>query len=270
MHGRKSSRVLDWEYIGGEASDVKLICMAFAPRTRWTEEFDGAAGEPPDPAVWVLQSGGSGDQQVQEYTTSTANVSQTGHGCLQITALRDGAGRITSAQLITKDRLTFRYGRVEARIKVPAGPGVWPAFWMLGSDIDRVGWPACGEIDVMEYVGSDPRRVHGTLHGPGYSGLEAGIGRALDTGSELSADFHRFAVEWRPDLIEWYIDDEPYQRLLPSTVPGAWPFRHDFYLLLNLAVGGAWPGLTVEGIAFPATMLIDWVRINPLEPIVTG
>jgi beta-glucanase (GH16 family) len=230
----------------------------------WTDDFQGPAGHSPDSDTWdwELGAGGWGGEQLQDYTSSTSNASLTGDGQLAITAQREADGRITSARLITKGRVTARYGRVEARIKVPAERGAWPAFWMLGEDIDEVGWPACGEIDVMEYVAVDPTRVHGTLHAPGYSGLDGGAGRAHDLKQPLADDFHRYAVLWSPEHIEWLLDDKPYHRLTPTEVPGPWPFDHDFYLLLNLAIGGAWPGNSGFDPTLPTTMLVDWVRIT--------
>ncbi len=226
----------------------------------WSDEFDG----PLDLGVWTPETGGGGwgDDQLQVY--AAANASVTADGRLALVARREN-GTITSARLITKDRVHVRYGRVEARIKVPPGPGVWPAFWLLGADLDRVGWPACGEIDVMEYVGSRPTTVHGTLHGPGYAGLGAGIGTAYDLGRDLSAGFHVYGVQWAPDEIRWHVDGVEYQRLTPGDVPGPWPFRHPFYLLINLAVGGRWPGNDARGIRLPATVLVDWVRIHDAE-----
>lgn len=230
----------------------------------WTDNFEGLAGQPPDPAVWSheLGAGGWGCEQIQHYTSSTSNAALTGDGNLAITARRETDGRITSARIITKHRVTARYGRVEARIKVPAEAGTWPAFWMLGHDIDEVGWPSCGEIDVMEYVAVDPCRVHGTLHGPGYSGLDGGAGSTRDLGFQLADAFHRYAVLWSPTAVQWLVDDQPYHQLTPADVPGPWPFDHDFYLLLNLAVGGAWPGNASATPALPATMLVDWVEVT--------
>lgn len=230
----------------------------------WTDDFQGPADQPPDPSAWSheLGAGGWGCDQLQLYTCSTANARLTGGSCLAITAQREADGQITSARLITKHHVTARYGRIEARIKVPAEAGAWPAFWLLGDDIDEAGWPACGEIDVMEYVAIDPTRVHGTLHGPGYSGLDGGAGQAHDFGQPLAADFHRYAVLWSPTKIEWLLDDQPYHQLTPSDVPGPWPFDHDFYLLLNLAIGGGWPGNAAVAAILPATMLVDWIRIT--------
>lgn len=234
-------------------------------RSQWLDDFDGPAGTAPDADIWSLESGGGGwgDQQVQHY--APGNASLTGGGCLEIVARREpsprGTGTITSARLVTKSRLTVQYGRIEARIKVPTGEGVWPAFWALGADIDDVGWPRCGEIDVMEYLGGDPQAVHGTVHGPGYAGVGLGFGRRLETPSELSDDFHDFAVSWGPDEIRWHLDGYDYHRVTPTDVPGPWPFRHPFYLLLNLAVGGNWPGHTAHA-TLPAVMLVDWVRVT--------
>lgn len=238
--------------------------MVISNGPTWSEDFQGPAGQPPDQDSWIseLGAGGWGCGQSQHYTSSPANARLTGDGQLAITARRETDGRITSARLITKGRVTARGGRVESRLKVPAEPGTWPAFWMLGDDIDDVGWPDCGEIDVMEHVAIDPTRVHGTLHGPGYSGLDGGIGRAHDIGRPLADDFHRYAVVWSPTRIEWLLDDQPYHRLTPGDVPGPWPFDHDFYLVLTLAVGGAWPGNADVEPTLPATLLVDWVRIT--------
>ena len=221
----------------------------------WGDEFDGPA---PDPRFWTHETGagGWGDNQLQTYTDSTANTAITAEGHLAITALPD----LTSARLVTKGRFAAQHGVVEARIKVPAGPGVWPAFWMLGTDIDAVGWPQCGEIDVMEFVGSEPRRVHGTVHGPGFAGVGLGVGHAHDTGVDLSDDFHVYGVDWKAERITWLLDGEPYFTVTPSTVP-EWVFQHEFYLLLTLAIGGAWPGNEAVP-PLPATMLVDWVRVS--------
>lgn len=241
----------------------------------WSDEFDGAAGDLPDPTVWraELGGGGWGCGQSQTYTDHPANGSLDGEGHLALVARRepcrdDGgldaetAMTVTSARLVTKGRLHLRYGRVEARVKVPRGRGLWPAFWMLGADIDDVGWPACGEIDVMEVVGSQPTVVHGTLHGPGYAGLEHGVGHGHDAGVDLAADFHVYGVEWTPGRITWRLDGEPYATLTPDDVPGdRWPFTHDHFLLLNLAVGGDWPGNANDDPPLPATLLVDWVRV---------
>lgn len=232
----------------------------------WAEEFTGPPGSLPDPRTWSAELGGGGwgDNQLQHYTASADNGVIDERGRLAITARRSPPqGAVTSARLTTKGRLNLRYGRISARIKVPSGRGLWPAFWMLGSDIDDVGWPACGELDVMEHVGSRPTTVQGTVHGPGYAGLSGGVGRAHDAGVDLTADFHVYGVDWTPDRITWHLDGEPYGSVAPPDVPGPWPFAHDFHLVVNLAVGGDWPGNEVETAtldALPATMLVDWIR----------
>jgi len=233
-------------------------------RLVWAEEFRGPPGAPPDPRVWRHETGagGWGDEQLQRYTAEPSNAHLTGSGHLAVTARRDDDGEITSARLVTQDALTVRYGRIEARIRLPRGPGVWPAFWMLGADLDAVGWPACGEIDVMEHVGSDPSAVHGTVHGPGYSGLGGGVGGVFRGERPLASAFHTFGVTWSADEIRWHVDGAEYFRCGPDDVPGPWPFRHPFFLLVNLAVGGRWPGNTVDGLRLPATMLVDWIRVH--------
>jgi beta-glucanase (GH16 family) len=231
----------------------------------WLDEFDGPAGTPPSARHWraELGDGGWGDDQLQRYTGDPANAALDGRGRLAITARRSAAGAITSARLITKGLVAARHGRVEARIKVPAGRGMWPAFWLLGTDIDAVGWPRCGEIDVMEVVGSEPRTVHGTLHGPGHAGVGLGIGAAHDAGLDLTERFHVYAVDWAPGRITWSLDGAPYSTLGRADVPGgARVFEHDFFLLVNLAVGGSWPGNSTDDPPLPATMLIDWIRVT--------
>ena len=170
----------------------------------------------------------------------------------------------TSARLITKRKFEQRFGRFEARLKLPAGQGLWPAFWMLGADIDAVGWPACGEIDIMENIGREPGTVHGTLHGPGYSGAQ-GVGApyALPAGQRFADSFHTFAVEWEPQAIRWYVDGRLYQTRAPDDLPAGsrWVFDRPFFLLLNVAVGGNWPGAPDTSTTFPQAMLVDYVRV---------
>ena len=235
----------------------------------WAQEFDGPAGAPPDPSVWVAELGGGGwgDDQLQSYSQPPANAYLTGSGQLAIVARddADAPGGISSARLTTRGLVAFRYGRVAARIKVPSGAGVWPAFWMLGTDIDAVGWPACGEIDVMEHVGSDPTAVHGTVHGPGYAGIGHGVGHRFDSRSRLSDDFHTYAVAWSAASISWQLDGHEYFRVAAADVPGPWPFDKAFFLMINLAIGGRWPGNEPDASTLPAEMLIDWIRVDGSE-----
>jgi beta-glucanase (GH16 family) len=234
--------------------------------TTWSDEFDGPVGGTVDPAVWGFEVGahGWGNRELQAYTDGTANAALDGRGNLAVTARRDGTGACTSARLVSKERFAFRYGLVTARVRLPGGRGIWPAFWMLGHDIDRAGWPGCGEIDVLECFGTgdESRIVHGTVHGPGYAGRD-GVTASITSGHDLADDFHDYAVRWAPDRIEWLLDGEEYHRVTPDDVPGPWVFDHEFYLLLNVAVGGDLSVPPDEKV-FARTMLVDHVRVEPV------
>ncbi|MFJ3671213.1 family 16 glycosylhydrolase [Streptomyces sp. NPDC090106] len=242
-------------------------------RLSWSDEFGGAEGTPPDPARWVHDVGGEpqwGNEEWQYYTERPSNAALDGRGHLSLTARRErlpgmadcayGTCDITSARLTTKGLFAQRYGRFEARIKVPQGSATLPAFWMMGADDDTNSWPANGEIDVMEVVGGEPATVHGTLHGPGYADEGAGGHEEL-TGGEILADgFHTYGVEWTGKQVTWTLDGRAYHRERPR--PGrSWVFDHEFYLLLNLAVGGVWPGPVTDETTLPARMSVDWVRV---------
>jgi beta-glucanase (GH16 family) len=245
----------------------------------WSDEFDGPAGASVDPQKWVADTGGGGwgNQEREFYTTRAENISLDGTGHLAITALAEppsttlrcwyGSCRYTSARIKTKDRFAQTYGRFEARIRIPRGQGLWPAFWMLGDNIDTVGWPRSGEIDIMENIGREPNMVHGTMHGPGYSGA-AGIGGPYTlTRGAFADDFHRYAVEWTPGLISWFVDDTKYFQVTPSSIPSTatWVFDHPFFLLLNVAVGGGWPNDPDATTTFPQEMVVDYVRVYKLS-----
>ncbi|SHN14946.1 glycoside hydrolase family 16 protein [Cryptosporangium aurantiacum] len=234
----------------------------------WSHHFEGPAGAPPDPSVWTHEvgAGGWGCAQHQEYTATTDNACLSGgDGGLRVTArahdTSQPGSRVTSARLVTRHRFTVRHGRIAARLRMPTGAGLWSAFWMLGENIDTVGWPACGEIDVVEHVSSDPTAAHGTLHGPGYSGLSGGIGHRHDHGTDLAEDFHTYSVDWTPGSVTWMLDGTAYNTLSAADVPGPWPFEQPFYLLLNLAVGGAWPGLETDAPTLPAVLQARWIRV---------
>ncbi|MCC6619873.1 MAG: glycoside hydrolase family 16 protein [Deltaproteobacteria bacterium] len=239
----------------------------------WADEFDGPAGSPPDPARWVHDVGGDGwgNAQLEFDTARTDNAALDGEGRLVITARReDYQGRaFTSARIKTQGLFAQRHGRFEARIKVPLGAGLWPAFWLLGDDIGEVGWPACGEIDVMEYRGQVPDVVHGTLHGPGYSGgSPISDTLFLDDGVRFADDFHVFAVEWDPGRIAWFVDDTLYHVATGAQLPAGapWVFEHPFFIILNLAVGGTFGGSVDASTPFPAELVIDWVRVYERAP----
>jgi beta-glucanase (GH16 family) len=238
----------------------------------WSDEFNGAGGSLPDPAKWVMETGGKGwgNQELETYTNRPVNAQQKG-GSLVITARQEnykGADNITrdytSARMKTQGLFEHEYGRVEARIRIPFGQGIWPAFWMLGDDIGPIGWPTCGEIDIMENIGKEPSIVHGTIHGPGYSaGKGIGSPFSLPSGQTFSDDFHVYAIEWEPDQIRFYVDDNLYATRTPADLPQGtkWVYNHKFFIILNVAVGGGWPGNPDKSTVFPQEMLVDYVRV---------
>jgi beta-glucanase (GH16 family) len=265
----------------------------------WSDEFNGPDGSAPDPKKWIYDIGvdgdGWGNNELEYYTNFPRNVS-IHKGMLVITAVKEkytgpavapkhppagqgsdspaGQARVThevtryytSARIKTQGLFAQNYGRFEARIKIPRGQGVWPAFWMLGADIDKTQWPGCGEIDIMENIGKEPSKVHGSIHGPGPSGKGTDDMTATYTlpGRKRFADaFHVFAVEWEPKLIRFYVDNHLYETATPAALPHGtgWVFDHPFFLLLNLAVCGDWPGSPDSSTHFPQQMLVDYVRV---------
>lgn len=238
------------------------------------DDFDGPAGSPVNSANWNQEVGDNiWNRELQYYTSGTNNAQLDGNGNLRITARQENPGNYqcwygtceyTSARLTTSGKFSAQYGRVEARIKIPHGQGVWPAFWALGDDFWDIDWPASGEIDIMENVGFEPSTVHGTVHGPGYSGGD-GIGASytLPGGQRFADDFHVFAVDWEPNRITWSVDGNAYFTLTPADLGGRqWVFNKPFFLLLNFAVGGEWPGYPDGSAPFPQDMLIDYVRVT--------
>jgi len=235
----------------------------------WQDEFNGSAGTAIDGSKWKFDTGGGGfgNAELEYYTNSTSNVVQDGQGHLAITARKEnpanyqcwyGTCTYTSGRVLTADKFTQTYGRFEASIKIPKGQGIWPAFWMLGGS----NWPTTGEIDIMENVGSSPNTVYGTVHGPGYSGA-GGIGGNRTIGSALGDAFHTYAVDWSPNLIVWYLDGSEYFRVTPSNINGnTWVYDHPFFMIMNVAVGGYWPGSPNSSTSFPQTMLVDYVRVS--------
>ncbi|MEM7333198.1 MAG: carbohydrate binding domain-containing protein [Chloroflexota bacterium] len=244
----------------------------------WADEFNDPAGTPPNPENWSYEIGdgavngipGWGNDELQYYTDSTDNAAMDGNGNLVITA-READGSLqcyygecayTSARLLSWYKAEFAYGRIEARVLVPDGEdGLWPAFWSLGTDIDRVGWPQTGEIDIMEYVSRLPEEIFGTIHGPGYSGGQS-FGNTYPFPGGVSTDYHTFTIEWQPDLIEWYVDGILYHTATPADVaPNEWVFNDEVFLLLNLAIGGNFGGAVSDDLTFPQSMAIDYVRV---------
>jgi beta-glucanase (GH16 family) len=237
----------------------------------WSDEFDGPDGAPPDAQRWVVETGGTGwgNSELQYYTSRRQNLRQE-KGNLVIEAIKekftgsDGVQHnFTSARLKTEGRFSQRYGRFEARLKVPSGQGMWPAFWMLGDDFSSAGWPDCGEIDIMEHSGSKLSTIYCALHGPGYFGPNALTSLCSLSPTALMEGFHVFALEWEPQELRFFVDDELRARKTPADIPAGkrWVYDHSFFVILNLAVGGTLPGSPDDSTVFPQRMLVDYVRV---------
>jgi beta-glucanase (GH16 family) len=238
----------------------------------WSDEFNGVKGSSVDRQIWKYDIGGGGwgNNELEFYTNKTTNVYQDGTGFLVIKAIKQtikdgcwyGDCDYTSGRILTKGKLERQYGRFEARMRIPTSKGMWAAFWMLGANVGAVNWPLCGEIDIMENNGREPKTVRGTMHGPGYSGGK-GIGAGFSSEQDFADGFHVFAVEWEPEVIRWYVDDVLYQTRTPKDLPeGAkWVYDHNFFVILNLAVGGNYPGDPDEKTKFPQSMKVDYVRV---------
>jgi|TARA_B110001469_G_scaffold127820_1_gene150855 beta-glucanase (GH16 family) len=264
-----------------------------------SDEFDVEGA--PNSEIWNFDIGtgpnsdGWGNNELQYYTDRSENVTVQ-NGLLVISAIEEdyNGTSFTSAKLLTKGKFSQAHGRFEARIKVPGGSGLWPAFWLLGENVDVDGWPQCGEIDIMEYRRQEPTKVSGSIHGPGYSGLtdpQGQVTKSYDLGNDrYDAGFHVFGIEWSPQYINYYIDDVLYNQITPSDIvvtpadavytlndgvaatadteaveptdiTGDWVFNKPFYIIINLAVGGNFPGNPDSGETFPQNMLVDYVRV---------
>lgn len=248
--------------------DETQVVANFDTTITLQEEFD-VAGAPND-SIWGYEEGtgsdGWGNNELQYYTKRADNV-VVEDGMLKITAIKEAyeGSDYTSARILTKGKFAQQYGRFEARIKVPSGKGFWPAFWMLGANHETVGWPQCGEIDIMENRGSEPTIIGGSLHGPGYSG-----GNPVTKEYQLMSDrfdtgFHVFGVEWTEDYVNYYVDDVLYNQITRDDVSGEWVFDQPFFIVLNLAVGGNYDGAPSDDTEFPQQMLVDYVRVYAAE-----
>lgn len=227
----------------------------------WQDEFDG---DNINPANWTYDIGGWGWGNGEgQYYTEQAENARLEDGMLVIEAREEKYedSYYTSARLKTEGLQNFQYGRIEARLKVPAGKGLWPAFWMLGSDFNGSNWPDCGEIDIMEYIGKEPDLIFGTLHGPGYSGA-LGFTKWNRQPYNIADDFHIYAIEWQPDEIRWFYDGSHYHTVNRTDIGDReWVFDHPFFIILNLAVGGQLPGPVGLDTEFPAQYFVDYVRV---------
>lgn len=253
---------------------IEVVPSATPPGKKlvWADEFNSI-----DANVWTQEVGGDGHgNSEREYYTAGKNVSiqydpQAGSNVLVLEARKEntqnyncwyGRCEYTSARLNTRDKKSFRYGRIEARMKLPQTDGIWPAFWMLGNNLGQVGWPASGEIDIMEHIGKEPTAVHGTIHGPNYFG-NSPFTQAYSIGEVVNAKYHVYAVEWDANSINWFVDGKKYYGVTKTQVQqrGNWVFDQGFFLLLNLAVGGNWPGNPTSGSSFPQRMYVDYIRV---------
>lgn len=238
-----------------------------------SDEFDVDGA--PDSSLWTYDLGdgsaqgipGWGNNELQVYTNNSENV-EVQNGLLVITARESSGGGYTSARIKTEGLFEQAYGRFEARIKLPQGKGLWPAFWILGNNCDTNPWPGCGEIDIMEYLGDEPDKIFGTVHGPGYSGGESVSKEFTLEGDRFDTGFHVFGIEWSPNRINYYVDDKLYNSITPETIAeetdgnGTWVFNgQPFYIILNMAVGGNLPGNPDANTTFPQRMLVDYVRV---------
>jgi beta-glucanase (GH16 family) len=245
----------------------------------WSDEFNGATSpSAPNPQNWTYDTGGGGwgNKELETYCaygSSTApcdpknpNAYVGTDGYLHIVAQNPSSGVYTSARLKSEGLQSFQYGRIEASIKMPEGQGMWPAFWMLGDDINSDPWPACGEMDIMESIGSTPSTNYGSVHGTGFTGTHVTTSYTLANNAKFGDAFHTFGILWSPKLIQFYVDSPSnvYATYTPSSLPqgAVWPFdTGKFFFILNVAVGGDWPGSPNSTTVFPQEMLVDYVRV---------
>ena len=239
----------------------------------WSDEFTQADGTAPDSSKWSYDIGrgsnGWGNAELQYYTSRTDNARIENNQLVievrEENNYADSGADYTSARLLTQGKWDWTYGRFEARIKVPSGSGLWPACWMMGANLDTVGWPFCGEIDIMEFVGRLPQEIFGTIHGPGYAGGES-FGNIYEFGADVADDYHVYVVEWEENLIRWYVDGVLYHTAEPDDVaPSDWVFDQAQFMLLNVAVGGNFGGTLDPAVTFPKQMLVDYVRVYAAE-----
>ncbi len=230
----------------------------------WSDEFDGDAL---DTEVYNYDIGdgcpnlcGWGNNELEWYTNEPENIFVK-DGQLTIRATKSGSSNYNSAKIHTKDKQKFQFGRIDFRIKLPEGQGIWPAAWLLGQNIDAVGWPACGEIDIMEMVGHEPEKVHGTAHWGPQGGQNRFNGNSFSLNKKFSEDFHVFSLVWEANELVWYVDELEMHRLTPDNMQGEqYRFNQAFYMILNVAVGGNWPGSPNDTTVFPQEMVVDYIR----------
>jgi len=243
----------------------------------WRDDFDGPAGSAPDDLHWNVEIRPSGQNMELDYDTNDRkNSFVDGSGHLVLQALKEqyvdetgvaSSQPFTSARLNTQGKVEQQYGRFEARIKLPTGgQGVWPAFWLLGNDVDDAGWPECGEVDILEWRGSYPKSIVSSLHGPGYAGGNSYHDHFDLPSGSYGDDFHVFTFEWTPSAVRWLVDGTAFYVKTPQGVKGRWAYDHPFFVILNLAIGGIFDGNPPLTTGFPQQMLIDYVSVEKLAP----
>ncbi len=266
---------------GGASSVLVQTSKVPAPADvpLWSDDFNATVQSAPNPANWTFDTGdnGFGNQELETYCAygssdlpcdpAKPNSFVGTDGYLHIVARKDAKGGYTSARLKTQGLHSFLHGRIEARVKMPVGQGIWPTFWSLGDNYPTVDWPACGEMDIMETIGSTPSVNHGSIHGPGFTGVALGETYTLPAG-KLSDGFHIYGMIWTTKKVVYYFDDPAnvYATFTPESLPrgATWPFdAGKQFLLLNVAVGGRWPGSPDDTTVFPQEMLVDYVRVWP-------
>jgi beta-glucanase (GH16 family) len=251
---------------------IEVVPSSGGPSLVWSDEFNSI-----NTGTWNHETGGGGwGNNEREYYTAGQNASiqfdsQAGSNVLVLEARRDnpanyncwyGRCEYTSSRMNTSGKKTFTYGRIEARLKLPQTQGIWPAFWMLGNDIGTVGWPGCGELDIMEHVGFEPMITHGAMHGPNYSGNTPFAGTNY-LNENVNANYHVYAIEWNSTGVKWFVDGTQFYSVTKSQVQGygTWVFDHPMFVLLNVAVGGNWPGNPDGSSVFPQRMYVDYIRV---------
>jgi beta-glucanase (GH16 family) len=233
----------------------------------WEDNFDGSERQSPSASNWTYDIGtgvnGWGNQQLEYNSDRPENVSLDGEGNLIIVAKEDtlGGQDYSSARIITRGLFEVQHGRIEARMKLPWGQGIWPAFWLLGSNIEEVGWPQCGEIDIMEYRGQNPSTILGSVHGPGYSAGNSVTDEFTLFNDRFDTNYHVFSIEWDENEINYFVDGQNYFTVTPEDVSGEWVFNNNFNIIINLAVGGTFVGLPDDNTVFPQTLYVDYVRV---------
>ncbi len=231
----------------------------------WSDEFDGTEL---DESIWTYEIGngewGWGNNELQFYRKENTLVTD-GHMVIQAREQNFGGFNYTSSRLITRDKFEFTHGRVDIRALMPKGQGIWPALWMLGANLSEVGWPRCGEVDIMELLGHQPNIVHGTVHyaDPNGNRILNTKTKTLSGADDFSDRFHVFSIVWKEDVIEWYVDDQKYHTVTKSILgtQNPYPFNDPFFFIVNVAVGGQWPGSPDGSTIFPQNMIIDYIRV---------